>query len=104
MFKNKAFLISLALLAFNFLLPNQVRSSPNRIDRFDVKTVGKNITVNFTGDINRRSYKNYRCVASLKPTTKKTLKELQKKCKLLKDPRMKKLLEVEVGRALLIAK
>ena len=28
MFKKKAFLISLALLASNFLLPNQVRSGP----------------------------------------------------------------------------
>ncbi len=103
MFKNKAFLISLALLAFNFLLPNQVRSSPFR---FDVRTDGKNIMVSISGG--KRLKKTYRCIG-------KTEKELKKNCKLppgsfsfYGDPKLERVLErefeIELDRALRIAK
>ena len=100
MFKNKAFLISLALLAFNFLLPNQVRSSPYRSD---VRTDGESILVSISGGL--RS-KTYRCIG-------KTEKELKKNCKLPSgsfygDPGLRRALErefeMELDRALRIAK
>ena len=99
MFKNKAFLISLALLAFNFLLPNQVRSSPFR---FDVRTAGEKIMVSISGG---KRFKTYRCIG-------KTEKELKKNCKpprsFYGDPKLERTLErefeMELDRALRIAK
>ena len=49
MFKKKAFLISLALVASNFLLPNQVRSGPER-EEFISETQEFNFRIEKSGN------------------------------------------------------
>ena len=91
MFKKRAFLIPIALLGFNFLLPNQVRSSPVNSPsnyRYKVGTNGKQkiIQIIYVGP--PIPLPGYGCAG-------KDLAELKKNCspKKLKNKGMKKVLQ-----------